>query len=430
LAYRNDISALGADHHWIFDGNSNDNIGTANGVDTTMIYTDAAISKDATNCATTDALTDRITLPTTITINNSAQARKAIAGWFETTAYQAPPTRIYGEGTQLTCFQFCMGFGNNLIFEVTEPTNFATGLQIYGLALIPNRVYHLCAIFSGNAYDNLIKLFVDGVLQTDADPVARQPNTASLDSRGVGEFGDAVGTTGLGGGVVLQQASRNGRYQHWAAWGDTVNALLTDTEVRVTLFERGALAQNTITTGTQVAMQTSVDSLSNQINAPCCVEVEAVTGGGNFQLTSPITYDSKASIHVRYNGIADTLTWVNTSGGNASIGSAPFGGTLIIATRQTLTITVKDATDKTAISGARVYMKADVGGDLAVGTVIMNTTTNISGVATISYDYTNDQPIIAYVRKGSVSKFYSEASIDGPLTSTPFNAIVLMVLDE
>ena len=428
MAYRDDISALNADHHWDFDGDALDQIGSTNGINSGGIFTDTAITLDATNCWTTNGLTDRITLSTTIDINNSAQARKTIAGWFSTTSIQAPPSRIYGEGTNTTCYQFVMGYGNNMMFEVTEPTNFPDGLQVYGPVAQPNRVYHLCGIFLGSAYDNEVKFFVDGVLQTLADPTDRTVGTASLDARGVPEFGDPVGTTGAGGGVLLQQGARNGKYQHWASWGDTAAADLTDSEVRETLFERGALAEETIATDTEANMQIDVDALTAQPDAACCIEVNAPAAVDSITLISDVTFDDKASIHVRNNHTTGTLTWVNVSGGNASIGSAPFGGNITIATRQTLTVTILDATDLSVISGARVYIEADTGGDLAQGTEIMNTITNGSGVATETFDYTSDQPIIGRVRSGS--NFYKTSIIGSPLTSDPLNVTILMVPDE
>ncbi len=431
MAYSDDISNLGADHHWDFDGDSLDQIGSVNGTNTSVLFTSSAIAKDATNCMETNATGDRVSLATTTEINNSAQARKCVAGWFSTTAIQPPPKRIYGEGNNSTCFQFVMGFGNYVMAEVVEPTNFPTGLQIFGPALVANRVYHLCAIFSGNAYDNEFKFFVDGVEMTDADPSDRQPDTADLNARGVAEFGDPAGTVGVGGNVVLLNAPVNGKWQHWATWGDEADALLTDTEVRETLFERGALAEQTISTGTESAMQTSVNSLPASIgNAACCIEVEAVTGGGDFTLTSDTTFDELASIHVRYNGTADTLTWVNTSGGDASIGAAPFGGTIVIKTRQTLTVTVEDASTGSAVEDARVYIEADTGGPETAGTVLFNALTNASGVATATYDYQSDQPITGYVRQGTTSTYFKQAAIGGSLTSTPLDLTVLMVPDE
>ncbi len=431
MAYRDDISALGADHHYDFDGDALDQIGSVNGTNSGCIFSDSAITLDATNCMTTDGLTDRITLATTTEINNSAQARKAVCGWFQPTAFQAPPTRIYGEGTNTTCFQFCMGYGNQLVFECTEPTNFPDGLQVFGPSLQPNRTYHICGIFLGNSNGNEVKLFVDGVEQTVASPTDRQPDTASLDARGVAEFGDPAGTTGLGGDVILQQASRNGKYAHWVTWGDEADADLTDTEVRETLFERGALADNVVETAILATMQADLDAITvAQGDSALNVDVQPITGGGDFQLTSDLTFDPLSSIHFRYTGTADTLTIVNVSGGDASIGSAPFGGSIVIATRQTLTVTVLDINTGSPVSGARCYIEADTGGDLAAGTEIMNTTTNGSGVATVTFDYTNDQPIIGRVRQGTSSTYYKTGIISGPLTATALDQTVLMIPDE
>lgn len=430
MAYRDEIATLGADHHYPFEDDSLDEIGAVNGTDTSVIYTEAAIAEDASNCMSTNAFTDRVTLATTTEINNSAQARKAVCGWYMASVFQPPPIRIYGEGNNVTVFQFCMGFGNNLIFECAEPTNFPTGLQIYGPALVPGRAYHLCGIFLGNTQGNEIKLFVDGVEIFNADPFDRQPDTVSLDARGIPEFGDPVGTSGLGGGVVIQQAAINGRYNHWATWGDEADADLTDTEVRDILFEQGALADNTVETAILATMQADLDAIGPTMpNAALNIEVEAITGGGDFTLTADQIFDSLASCHFRYNGIADTLTIVNVSGGDASIISAPYGGTLTLKTRQTLTVTVLDATTKSPISGALCHIKADTGGPETEGTILMETTTNGSGVATATYDFESNQPIIGKALKGSESTTYKPNNIPGPLTADPLNVTIFLVLD-
>ncbi len=440
MAYSDDISTLGADHHWDFDGDSLDQIGTVNGTNSGVVFTGSAIAEDATNCMQTNtqgSITvrgDYVTLATTTEINNSAQARKCVAGWFRSNSFRPPPVHIYGEGNTTTKFQFVMVYGNQLMFECVEATNFPDGLQVYGPSLQPNRTYHLCGIFSGNGYDNEVKLFVDGIEQTAADPSDRQPDTASLDARGVAVFGDAgTSAQGMGGDAVRLSCCVTGSYNHWATWGDEADALLTDTEVRETLFERGALAEDTITTNTEANMQTALDALTvSRTNVALDVEVAAVTGGGDFQLTSDLVFDDLTSMQFRYNGTADELTIVNVSGGNAtqSKSGAPFGGTIVVKDRQTLTVTVLDASTKTAISGARVYIEADTGGPETAGTVLMNTTTNVSGVATATYDFESDQPIIGRVRKGSTSTYYKTAAVPGPLTSTPLDATVLMVQDE
>ncbi len=440
MAYSDDISNLGADHHWDFDGDSLDQIGTVNGTNSGVVFTGTAIAEDATNCMQTNTQGsisvrgDYVTLATTTEINNSAQARKCVAGWFQSNSFRPPPVHIYGEGNTTTKWQFVMAYGNQLMFEVIEATNFPTGLQIYGPAIVPDRAYHLCGIFSGNAHDNEIKLFVDGIEQTNADPADRQPDTASLDARGVAVFGDAgTSSQGYGGDAVRLSCCVTGSYNHWATWGDEADALLTDTEVRETLFERGAKAEDEIVTNTEASMQTALDALTvSRTNVALDVEVNAVTGGGDFQLTSDLVFDDLTSMHFRYNGTVDTLTIVNVSGGNATQAKsgAPFGGSITIATRQTLTVTCLNAVDKTVVSGARVRIEADTGGDLTAGTVIMNTTTNGSGVATATFDYTSDQPITGYVRKGSASTYFKQANIGGSLTSVALDTTVLMVPDE
>ena len=93
-------------------------------------------------------------------------------------------------------------------------------------------------------------------------------------------------------------------------------------------------------------------------------------------------------------------------------------------------MTVLDNDTGVGVSGARVYIQADTGGDLVSGTVIMNGITNGSGIATATFDYTNDQPIIGRVRKGSSSTYYKTNVVSGPLTSTPLDVTILMLKDE
>ena len=106
MSYSTDISGLSPTHHWKFDGDYTDSIGSADGTNSGCIVTDSAITKDATNCMTTNATSDSLAIPSTTDINNSDQSRKTIAGWFEVTNIQTPPKRIYGEGTYTKVFQF------------------------------------------------------------------------------------------------------------------------------------------------------------------------------------------------------------------------------------------------------------------------------------------------------------------------------------
>lgn len=326
MAYQADVTALSPDHLYTFDGVYTDSIGSINGTNSGTIATDTAIAEDATNCVTTNGFTDRVTLATATDINNSAQTRKIVAGWFSATSINAHPCRIYGEGTQALAFHFMFAFGNNSMFEVVDST---FKLQIYGPPLVPNRVYHLCGVFEGSAYSDEIKFFVDGIEQFNASPTDRQPSATTLSARGVGIFGDPSGTVGVGGDTVLLQAATNGKYNHWATWNDTI---LTDSEIKEELFEKGALPDLTITN--QTGLNAIADTLRD--NAPLCIRLN--TGNGTTNLSADnVTFDELASIHIQYIGTG-TVNWTNTNGSNASIGSTPNGGTINFINPATLTI--------------------------------------------------------------------------------------------
>lgn len=428
MAYADDIAALNADHHWDFDGDSLDQIGSVNGTDTSMVYTSSAIAEGATYCAETNAVTDRVSIPTTTVINNSAQTRKAVAGWFMATAIQNPPKNIYGEGDATQAFRFILGWGNNLVFEVDDPS---FTLQIFGDTFLEvNRAYHLCMIFEGNGYGNELRAYLDGVEQLNAEPTDRQPDAATLTARSVAEFGDPAGTVAVGGTAVILIAPINGKWNHWATW-DGADAVLTDSEVRDELFEKGALPDVTISGSTESAMQTALDVYADTVrgNAPLCIRVEDCTEGDFTLELDNITFNPLASIHVQYTG-NDTLTLINTNGSDCSIVSTPSTGTVVLKTRTTLTITVKDVLTGAVVVGARCYIEAETGGDLPDGTEIMNATTNGSGIAAVSFDYTSSQPIVGRVRKGSASTYYQTGIISGPITSSGLTQTILLIPDE
>jgi len=429
MAYRDDISALGADHHWDFDGDSLDQIGSVNGTDTSMVYSSAAIAEDATNCAETNAITDRVSIPTTTVINNSAQSRKAVAGWFMATAIQNPPKNIYGEGDASQAFRFILGWGNYVVFEVDDPS---FTLQIFGdVPLAVDRPYHLAMIFEGNGFGNEVRAYLDGVEQLNAEPTDRQPDAATLTARSVPEFGDPAGTVAVGGVAVILIAPINGKWNHWATF-DGAEAVLTDTEVREELFEKGSLADDVLSSGTEAVMQTAIDAFADTLRPdyPTCIRVPANTGDTDFELVlDNVTFSPLASVHIQYTGTAE-LTIVNTNGANCSIVSTTGGGTVVIKERTSITFTALDAVTLSAISGARVYLEADTGGDIVAGTEIMNITTNGSGVATLTFDYTNDQNVVGRVRKASLSTYYKTAPLSGTITSTGLSQTVLVLPDE
>lgn len=388
MAYSDIIDATNPDHRWSFDGDSTDQIGTADGTDSGVTYTGSALCEDVTNSMYTNtADDDRVTIPSTTDINNSAQSRKAVAGWFMTNSVQTPPKRIYGEGIESLVFHFPMALGNNVMFEVVDSGQTLVN-QIYGIILQPNRAYHLCGIFEGSDYANKVRFYIDGVEQLSANPSDRETNVTTLSARGAAEFGDPVGTVGIGNSVVKLNACVNGYYNQWATWNGA-NAVLSASTIRDDLFEKGALPNVTISTDTESNMQSSLNSYSNtkRGNYPLCIRVEPVSGGGDFTLTaSGITFDELSSIHVQYTG-TDTLTWRNDINSNASIFSTTSGGTIEVFNQVNLTITnLKNPTE------VRVYKAGtttEVAGDENVtgGTFTTKIYDDSVDIALVSIDY-------------------------------------------
>lgn len=421
MAYGADIDTnLSPDHRWDFDGDSTDQVGSANGTDTSMVYTSSGICKDVTNCAETDAITDRVSVPTTTDINNSAQSRKSVGGWFMPTAIQNPPKNIYGEGDATQAFRFILGWGNYLMFEVDAATSVIN--QIFAdVPLDPDRAYHMVGLFEGNAYSNEVKFFLDGIEQLNANPLDREPDVASIPIRGVAEFGDPAGTVAVGGTAVILIAPINGKWNEWCTW-DGASAILSDSDIRVELFEKGALGDVVISSGTESAMQTALDVYADTVrsNAACCIEIQAVTGDGDLSLDlDNITFNSLASIHIKYLGTG-TLTLVNTNGANAELVkcSAPWG-TVEVENPATLTI-------NGLINGCEIRVYDDNGVDANDFGDALTGTETLSGT---SYDY--DHPGVANdIVIQMIADNYREIVLRRTLGATDQTVTVVPIIDE
>jgi hypothetical protein len=332
MTYAADIDALNPSHAYSLDGNANDRIAANNGVNTGGVFTGVPLCEGVTNSYVTNGTTDRISLPTAAAINNSAQDRKAVSGWFSVTGLQNPPKSIYGEGDTNQSLRIILGWGNYLVFEV-DSASFT--LQIFGdVPLEINRAYHLLVVFEGSGFGNEFRAYLDGVKQLNAAPTDRQPNAATLTARSVGEFGDPVGNVSVGGTEVILLAPINGQYNEWNMF-NAADAVLTDAQIRTIPFEKGVRPDVTITN------QAGLDSLADTVrsNAPCCIRI---TGNGTINLSADnVTFDPLASIHVQYTGTG-TVNWTNTNGSNASIGSVTEGGTINFINPAQLTITELD----------------------------------------------------------------------------------------
>ena len=425
MAYRDDITALSPDHFWPLEADSNDDVGLINGTDTSITYTSTSCCEDATNAAQTNAVGDRIAFTTSTDINGDLD-RKVVCGWLRVSQIQGPPKSIWREGTTGNQFNIVMWAGNVLMLDIVRgsPVLQGTRDQIFQ----PNRNYHIPAVFEGTGFADRTALYIDGVEQSGAQDAGSLTQVAS---RAAAEMADPSGSTEVGNATVLLNSPVNGFYNFWATFSGA-NAVLTNTEIREELFEKGALASQTISSDTEANMQTALDAFSDTARGdePCNFRVEALSGGGDLTLTADnITHDAQASIHVQYMG-TDTLTWVNENGSNGSIGSTPNGGTINFVESVNLTITCRDASTNAVIEGARVLMEADTGGPLSPGTDILIGVTNVSGQVTGTLQYSSDQPITGKIRKGTTSPLYKTASIAVTITSSGVDLTVFMVPDE
>lgn len=125
--------------------------------------------------------------------------------------------------------------------------------------------------------------------------------------------------------------------------------------------------------------------------------------------------------------------WVNDLDSNASTFLNTGGGFVgITDPLSELTITVIDAVTKAPIQGARVYLEADTGGDLAPGTFITNSTTDVNGERFIQQQFTSDQPVIGRVRQSTTpGSLYKNAPISFTMPQAgPSNLTIQMIPDE
>ena len=136
---------------------------------------------------------------------------------------------------------------------------------------------------------------------------------------------------------------------------------------------------------------------------------------------------TSAALHIKRTG--GTVT-INISGASAPTYKSD-GATVNIESTVTVKVTVKDAASAAVIQDARVFLKADAGGDLAEGTQILNALSNASGIVQdTGFQYTNPQPVLGRVRKGTATPLYKTSPISGTIIDTGFNVLVFLVKDE
>lgn len=340
--YAGVLETLGADHIYPFAGDFVDVKGGADAVASGAQATAGDIAGEAGSAIDTFATSDSVDFPSVANINE-AQDRKAVGGHIRMGAIGTPPKLIYHEGGATASFKFAMGYGNNLMMECQNVTD-GFIVQVYGPILKPNRTYAVWGGFESDVYGDVVRLLVDGIPYTSANPSNAAPGgNLTAGPRGQATLGDPFtpASTLLGGEVLLQNAPQC-IYNFWAFWGDKPEALLTDTQVREDFFEKGVEPDVIISSkATQAEVQTAIDTLANSVrpDAGLCIQFQPLNTDADMTVTlDNITFDPLASIHIQWLGEGTTLTIINANGSDASIVSTPNGGTVNLITPANLNI--------------------------------------------------------------------------------------------
>jgi hypothetical protein len=432
MAYGDNV--LGAEHRWSFNNVLTDSIGSLTITNTGGNFVTTPITRDATHSYQTNGRDDLATVGTSSTSGNSNFSRFAFQGWFMTSQIQGPPCMIYKQGGNTSSYALFIWGGNNVMLQVKN-TSGNTLIQIYSdFALTNNRPYHFFVRFSGNAFNNEIEFWIDGVKQTlNLNGVA--PNTANMaahtGSHTWGENGSSGNEINVGDETVIVKAPVNGFFSEFWIWNGNDAENITESDINNDLFGAGAIPELTISSGTQAAMQTSLDAISGTTRGdePLNILIEAVTGDGDLELTATdIVFPDRASIHVRYEGNGQ-LTWINGGTSNASRGSTTNLDVIFVQT-VTLTVTVLDAIDFSPINGARVLLEAASGGTQSIGSDLISGNTGIDGKISTEFNFESNQPIIGKIRKGTSNIYYKPSFLTDTITSNGLNITVLMVRDE
>lgn len=355
-----------------------------------------------------------------------------IGGWVRIESYQNTPAIIYEEGGGFNNIYMLMMPNGRLAINVAD-SNASPDFkyQAYSdFALITGRPYH---VMIDAQFGDHFDLYIDGVKQTTTHGGSLGTDTTMSTHSGDWSFGDPGSNLDTGGVDIGYDACNPMYLACWGTWsgvggGAPLNAI---TDIRDWLFRDGAIPEHTISTGTELAMQTAIEAYDSQTHTdwPLTYEINPKTSGGDFELTlTDQVWPDECKLHISWLG-PDKLTIRNsgTSNFNSSKAYAPLGGTISVIETSGINITVKDISDKSIISGARVLLEADSGGPLTAGDDIISGVTNASGIITGEIDYTSNQPVVGWVRNASGTTKYQQADIVGIITSIGLDITVFIV---
>jgi len=360
-----------------------------------------------------DAIADSTEVADSGYTNLSAtHGMRNVGGWMQVDRLQMTPACIYEEGGGVNNLYFVLGFGNILLANMAD-SNKGTKIQAFSDKTIAiNRPYHIMLRYEATVGDGYFYMYVDGVRQakTTGNPII--VNEMSVHS-GDWAFGKPDSNLDTGGTDIAYNAANNLLLAQWATWSDTGGGCpLTESEIRVDLFEKGALADVTIASDTEANMQLAVDALADTIRPdyPCAIKIEGRSGGGDLRLEADnITFDPNCSIDIMYMGTTGTtLTWVLKNGSKLDMSKISTVQDGIIETETQLKLTITGI-----LSGSIVSIFDNEVVNLG------NFDTRLSHIASsgTSYNYSHDggaNDIIVQIMKAG----YEEIKILYSLNST------------
>lgn len=305
--------------------------------------------------------------------------RRFIGGWFKFPSTPLDPKGIWEEGGNVNNIYIVIGFGGKILCNVADSSN-GFKLQAFSDFLLnPNRVYHIGLLFDG---DLGCRCYIDGVLQSGFDGAAPISNQAT--HSGDYAYGQPDGTLDTGGTDIQYPSFDGSRYNDWATWSNSGSDIPPETDIRVEIFEKGALPDVEILSDTPANMQLAINALSGSSypDSTMAIKINKPNGSSNLDLDfDNITFGDRTSIQVQWMGTSgSTLTIKNLNGSNfdTTKGSAPYGGTIAVINPATLTLTGIENP-----SEVRVYeagTTTEVGGQEDVTTGTFSTSVEVSSV--------------------------------------------------
>lgn len=419
---------LSPSHFWRFQNSYDDEIGTATANNssggTPTFVTSPLLCRFDTHSLLLDSETDYISPADQTDMNTSSQNRRYIGGWFQLDSVSQTLSVIYEEGAQVNNIALLNGFGNNAMFQIANAAD--DYIQTYfDYALAKNRPYHVLLKFVASGYDSgVCALYLDGVLQarTNGNPW----ETPQLDSHsGNISWGHEASESlkvgddrGVDATTIAFVSPTSCNYSNWYNWSGVILNVTTD--IRETLFEKGATAAVIIDSDTEANMQTDLDTYADTVRPdwPCAIEIEELSGGGDFELTlDNITFNTRCSIDIRYMGV-DTLTLVAENGSSVDEDkiAVPYSG--IVNVQNPATFTVNGLINGCEI---RIYDDNGNGTTSDFGTELSGTET-LSGTShQYAHDGTSNDIVVQMIAGGYEESVipYTLSSSDQTLTFIP-----------